>query len=56
MEDLKDVTLEEDEILNSHDVVALFTSTPIDLTLHVLRERLNEDKDFKSKFVIFSAR
>ncbi|XP_072039090.1 uncharacterized protein [Amphiura filiformis] len=46
-EDLKDVTLEDDEILNSHDVVALFTSTPIDLTLHILKERLNEDKDLK---------
>ncbi|XP_072046451.1 uncharacterized protein [Amphiura filiformis] len=47
-QDLKDVTLEEDEILNSHDVVALFTSTPVDLTVHVLRERLNEDKDLKT--------
>ena len=27
------LTIEEDEILNSHDVVALFTNTPIDLTL-----------------------
>ncbi|XP_072030707.1 uncharacterized protein [Amphiura filiformis] len=51
-EDLKDVTLEEDEILNSHDVVALFTSTPIDLTLHVLRERLNEDKDLKNRTLL----
>ncbi|XP_072023428.1 uncharacterized protein, partial [Amphiura filiformis] len=51
-EDLKDVTLEEDEILNSHDVVALFTSTPIDLTLHILRERLNEDKDLKNRTLL----
>ncbi|XP_072017161.1 uncharacterized protein [Amphiura filiformis] len=41
-----------DEILNSHDVVALFTSTPIDLTLHILKERLNEDKDLKNRTLL----
>ncbi|XP_072046926.1 uncharacterized protein [Amphiura filiformis] len=51
-EDLKDIVLTEDEILNSHDVVALFTSTPIDLTLHVLREKLNEDKDLKNRTLL----
>ncbi|XP_072025198.1 uncharacterized protein [Amphiura filiformis] len=51
-EDLKDVTLEDDEILNSHDVVALFTSTPIDLTLHILKEGLNEDKDLKNRTLL----
>jgi len=37
-ETLEEVTLEDDEILNSHDVVSLFTNRPIKkdykLTLH----------------------
>ena len=48
-DDLRDLTIEEDEILNSHDVVALFTNTPIDLTLQILRERLEQDDDLKNR-------
>ena len=32
--------------------MALFTSTPIDLTLHILRERLDEDKDLKNRTLL----
>ena len=48
-DDLRDLTIEEDEILNSHDMVALFTNTPIDLTLQILRERLEQDDDLKNR-------
>ncbi len=43
-EELENVILEEDEILNSHDVVSLFTNTPIDQVLDIVKQRLeNED-------------
>ena len=35
--------IEEGEIFNSHDVVSLFTNTPIDQSLDVLRSRLVND-------------
>ena len=43
-EDLKDVPLDEDEVLISHDVVSLFTNTPIGLTLNIIRNKLEQDK------------
>ena len=49
---LKDITVEEDEILNSHDVVALFTNTPIDLTLQIIRDRLELDQDLKNRTLL----
>lgn len=35
-QDLKDITVAKDEILISHDVVSLFTKTPVDVTLHIV--------------------
>ena len=49
---LKNITVEEDEILNSHDVVALFTNTPIDLTLQIIRDRLEQDQDLKNRTLL----
>ena len=37
------VMVEEDEMFISHDVVSLFTNTPIDMALRVIRERLEGD-------------
>ena len=43
-DELATVVLEDDEILNSHDVVSLFTNTPIDQVLDIVQRRLeNED-------------
>ena len=42
-DDLKDIKLEEDEYLISHDVVSLFTNTPVELTLKVICEKLEQD-------------
>jgi len=41
--------VEEDEIFISHDVVALFTNTPIDLGLQVIRERLEWDTELNTR-------
>ena len=46
--DLTEVSVADDEILNSHDVVALFTSTPIEHTLDIIKRRLEDDKDLKN--------
>ena len=49
---LKDITVEEDEILNSHDGVTVFTNTPIDLTLQIIRDRLELDQDLKNRTLL----
>ena len=41
------VIIEQDEMFLSHDVVSLFTNTPIDDTLHIIRKRLEEDSTLK---------
>lgn len=41
-QDLNNITVEKDEILISHDIVSLFTKTPVDVTLHIVQERLKE--------------
>ena len=41
------VMIEQDEMFLLHDVVSLFTNTPIDDTLHIIRERLEEDATLK---------
>jgi len=39
-EELASIQMEEDEILVSHDLVSLFTNTPVKESLEVIRERL----------------
>lgn len=41
-QELKDIPVAKDEILISHDVVSLFTKTPVDVTLHIVQERLKK--------------
>ena len=48
-DDLKDIKLEEDEYLISHDVVSLFTNTPVDLTLDIIRKRLEQDSNLNKR-------
>ncbi|XP_072030398.1 uncharacterized protein [Amphiura filiformis] len=47
-EDLSEVMIEEDNMFISHDVVSLFTNTPIDKALEVIKDRLAGDKTLKS--------
>ena len=47
--DLASVVIYDDEILISHDVVALFTKTPVDATLHIVRQRLEADRTLKKR-------
>jgi len=46
---LADITLDDDEILNSHDVVSLFTNTPINKSLEVIKKRLITDNAWKDR-------
>ncbi|XP_072041086.1 uncharacterized protein [Amphiura filiformis] len=42
-EELGKVIIEEEDILNSHDVVSLFTNTPIDQVLDIVKNRLEKE-------------
>ena len=48
-DDLPKLTIEDGNIFNSHDVVSLFTNTPIDKTLEIIRERLENDNTLKQR-------
>ena len=48
-EELFSVTLEQEDIFNSHDVVTLFTKIPIQETLTIIREGLEKDQDLKKR-------
>ncbi|KAI8479817.1 hypothetical protein Bbelb_424380 [Branchiostoma belcheri] len=43
------ILVEEDEMFLSHDVVSLFTNTPIPETLGIIRRRLQGDKELKNR-------
>ena len=51
-ESLAEVIIEEGEIFNSHDVVSLFTNTPIDQSLDVIRTRLQGDSSLKDRTLL----
>ncbi|XP_072050040.1 uncharacterized protein [Amphiura filiformis] len=45
-EELSKVIIEEEDILNSHDVGSLFTNTPIDQVLNIVKNRLENENGF----------
>ena len=47
---LSSFRLDEDDILASHDVVASFTSTPIKELVDVIRERLEQNQEWKYRY------
>ncbi|XP_072025294.1 uncharacterized protein [Amphiura filiformis] len=49
---MAEVFIEEGEIFNSHDVVSLFTNTPIDKSLEVIKSRLEDDKTLKNRTLL----
>ena len=42
--DLSNMHILEDEIMNSHDVVSMFTNVPLKQAMSVIRKRLEMDK------------
>ena len=46
-EELEKVVIDEADILNSHDVVSLFTNTPIDQVLDIVKDRLEKEDILK---------
>ena len=44
---LRDLQFKEDEIINSHDVVSLFTNVPINKVMAVIRKQLEGNKTLK---------
>ena len=42
-EDLSTLKIDDGDIFNSHDVVSLFTNTPIKKSLEIVREYLEAD-------------
>ena len=47
--ELSSFTLEQEDIFNSHDVVSIFTKTPMQETLTIITERLEKDQDLKKR-------
>ncbi len=48
-EELGELLVEEGYIFNSHDVIQLFTKTPIEDALEITRDRLKNDKTLKDR-------
>ena len=51
-ESLAEVIIQEGEIFNSHVVVSLFTNTPIDQSLDVIKVRLQNDNTLKDRTLL----
>ncbi|KAK8778177.1 hypothetical protein V5799_020483 [Amblyomma americanum] len=49
IENIKDVTLDENDILVSFDVCSLFTSVPVELAVHTCKEALKNDPSFPDR-------
>ena len=50
--EMRDVKLEKDEVLNSHDVVSLFTNVPIPETMDIIRDRLVGDSTLQERTLL----
>ena len=48
-EKIKDLRVEEDEVLVSYDVTALYPSVPQDEAIDIIYQKLSQDKDLKDK-------
>ena len=50
--EMRDVRLDEDEVLNSHDVVSLFTNVPIPETMDIIKDRLVGDNKLHERTLL----
>ena len=48
-EEFRDITLDEQEVLVSFDVVSLFTNTPIGKSIEIVKDRLQNDTELHKK-------
>ena len=48
-DELKDLKLDEKDMFVSHDVVSLFTNTPIPQSNEIIKNRLQKDKSLKKR-------
>ncbi|XP_072039538.1 uncharacterized protein [Amphiura filiformis] len=51
-EKLATVRIDDEDIFNSHDVVSLFTNTPINKTLELVRDYLDKDTTLKQRTLL----
>jgi len=51
-DELTTIMIEDDEIFSSHDVVSLFTNTPIPETLNIIRDQLASDSTLKDRTLL----
>ena len=50
--EMKEVKLEEDDMFVSHDVVSLFTNTPIPQSIEIISNKLKKDKTLKKRTLL----
>ena len=55
VEKLRGVTILEDECLVSYDVTALFTSVPVNESLEIIKQKLNEDQRLQERTALTPA-
>ena len=51
-DELKDLKLDEEDMFVSHDVVSLFTNTPIPQSIEIIKNRLQKDKSLKKRTLL----
>ena len=51
-DELKDLKLDEEDMFVSHDVVSLFTNTPISQSTEIIKNRLQKDKSLKKRTLL----
>ena len=52
VDELKDLKLDEEDMFVSHDVVSLFTNTPIPQSIEIIKNRLQKDKSLKKRTLL----
>ena len=53
VEHLKDIRQKQGECIISYDVIALFTSVPIQLVVNIIQQKLANDKDLQQRTTMF---